>query len=131
MNTLGEQIKKLRKSNKLTQQQLANVLGVDQSSVSYYEQNKKMPDIETLDKLATHFDVTLDMLVYARNISATQYTQTQGRVVREVEENKEITADDLKGKFSLLVDGRPATDEEIEDAMRYIAIQRMMKEKKD
>jgi len=128
MITLGEQIKKLRKERRLTQKQLAEHLKVDQSSVSYYEQDKKLPDIYMLNKIADFFDVTLDTLVLARNNTASEFTQEQGRVLREVDNDYKITPDDLKKKFSLIVDGRPATDEEIEDAIRYIAIQRRMKE---
>lgn len=128
MITLGEQIKKLRKDKRLTQKQLADHLEVDQSTISYYEQNKKLPDIKMLNRLAEFFDVTLDVLVYARNNTAHEFTQEQGRVLREVENDNKITPEDLKKKFSLIVDGRPATDEEIEDAIRYIAIQRRMKE---
>lgn len=129
MITLGEQIKKLRKLKKLTQEQFGNYLEVDQTTVSKYENDINIPDIHTLGKMAAIFDVTLDTLVIARDATASEFTQEQGRAVRMVEEHKDITPEDLKKNFNLIVDGRPATDDEIEEAIRYIAIQRMMKEK--
>ncbi|WP_433958589.1 helix-turn-helix domain-containing protein [Cytobacillus horneckiae] len=131
MISLGDQIRKLRKENRLTQKQLADKLQVDQSSISYYEQNKKLPDIYTLQKLASIFDVTIDTLVQARNYSAHAFNPEQAQVVREVESDIKITPEDLKKKFSLVVDGRPATDQEIEDAIRYIAFQRQLNDQKD
>lgn len=132
MTTLGDQIKKLRLEKKLTQVQLANKLELDQTTVSSYEKNKRLPDIGTLGKLATAFDVSLDELVYARNLAAHGFTQEQGRVVREVNDKyTTITPKDLKDKFNLVVDDRPATDDEIEEAIKYIKIQRMMKNQND
>lgn len=128
MLSLGDQIKRLRRERKLTQKQLADRLEVDQSTVSNYEQNRKLPDIHMLTKIAEFFNVTLDSLVTARNNSAHELTAEQKAVYKTVSDDNKITLEDLKNKFELIVDGRPATDQEIEDAMRYIAIQRRMKE---
>ncbi|MGP9042146.1 helix-turn-helix domain-containing protein [Cytobacillus kochii] len=140
MTTLGEKIKKLRKEIRLTQKQLAEKLEVDQSTISYYEQNKKLPDIHTLRKMTEIFDVTLDELANARKNTAREFTEEQEQFVQElgireysveteagIAPVKKITPEDLKKKFNLVVDGRTATDEEIEEAIRYIAIQRLMK----
>lgn len=125
MYTFGERLKQLRKDKKLTQAQLAKALDLDQSTISYYEKDKKVPDIQTLERIASYFDVSLDSL-WTLNDS-TEFIQSVGRVTREVTDPY-ITPNDLKDKFKLVVEGRPATDEEIEEAIRYILVQRMMKE---
>lgn len=53
----------LRKNNNLTQQELANILKVTQTTYQYYEKEKSEPNIETLCKLADFYNVTLDYLV--------------------------------------------------------------------
>ena len=56
-------IKSLRKEHGLTQQVLANALGVTQQSVHKYENNYIEPDIEALMTLADIFDTSIDYLV--------------------------------------------------------------------
>lgn len=55
-------LKRLRKSKKLTQIQLAKKLGVAKTTLASYEQGRRMPDIEIQNKLADIFDVSLDQL---------------------------------------------------------------------
>jgi transcriptional regulator with XRE-family HTH domain len=140
--TFGERLRKLRLDRKMNQEQLAEKLGLDQSTISNYERNMKRPDFETLQKIASNFDVSLDFLTARTGVvyhtpgsgkAGHFYSQQQGRLMQEIgaqyETQHPITPEELKEKFNLLVDGRPATDEEIDEAVRYILIQRMMKEK--
>jgi len=60
---LSENIKFYRKSMKLTQEQLANLLNGKKSLVSNYENGHSTPDIYTLIKIADIFQITLDELV--------------------------------------------------------------------
>lgn len=61
METLGEKIKLLR--NKLTQEELAALLSVDRSTLASWEVNRREPDIATLCRIATFFQVSVDWLV--------------------------------------------------------------------
>lgn len=56
-------IRELRKSNKLTQGELAEVLNTTTSNVSGWECGKWQPDNDTLVKLANFFGVTIDYLL--------------------------------------------------------------------
>ena len=60
---IAENIKFYRKQLGLTQGQLAEKLNGKKSLVSNYENGYSTPDIYTLCRLATIFDVTLDELV--------------------------------------------------------------------
>ncbi len=60
---IGNVIKNLRKERKLTQMQLATLLCTSQDTISLWELNKSLPDIESLVKLAKIFDVSTDFLL--------------------------------------------------------------------
>jgi transcriptional regulator with XRE-family HTH domain len=65
VNTIefGIKLKSLRNSQKLTQQQLADRLGVAKSVVSYYESGDRYPSYDILVKIARIFHVTTDYLL--------------------------------------------------------------------
>ncbi len=63
----SDSIKQLRKDNKLTQEQLASKLHVTRQAISNWENNKNLPDIETLIEIATTFHVSLDQLILGGN----------------------------------------------------------------
>lgn len=60
---LGNKIKTLRKQHNLTQENLAEMLGVSYQAISRWENNITSPDISTLPILANIFDVTVDYLL--------------------------------------------------------------------
>lgn len=65
MNTLNlsENIVRLRHNKKITQEQLADFIGVTKASVSKWETKQSMPDVLLLPRLAAFFDVTIDELL--------------------------------------------------------------------
>ncbi len=64
MNILiGENIKRLRKSKSITQEQLAEAMSVTCAAVSKWERNESYPDITLLSPLAYYFGVTIDELM--------------------------------------------------------------------
>lgn len=60
--TLGEKIKQLRKERRLSQDSLAQILGVSFQAVSKWETNVTMPDVSLLPSIASFFGVSLDEL---------------------------------------------------------------------
>lgn len=60
---LYERLVELRKKRKMTQEELAGVLGISRSALSLYETNKRQPDFETICRLADFFDVSIDYLL--------------------------------------------------------------------
>ena len=60
---IGENIKRLRKAKGVTQEQIAEVLGISVTAVSKWERNETYPDITLLFPLAHYFEVTLDELM--------------------------------------------------------------------
>ncbi len=70
---LAENLARLRKEKKVTQEELADFIGVTKASVSKWENGLSMPDILLLPQLATYFGVTLDdLLSYEPQLSKEQ-----------------------------------------------------------
>jgi Predicted transcription factor, homolog of eukaryotic MBF1 len=63
MATFGERFKKERLRRGLTQERLANKFFLDKSSISKYENNKQIPETDTLQALAKFFDCSIDYLL--------------------------------------------------------------------
>ncbi|MEG7335630.1 helix-turn-helix domain-containing protein [Bacillus sp. 0102A] len=53
----------LRKSKKLTQEEMANKIGVHRGTYANYERGHRQPDYDTLKKIADFFEVTIDYLL--------------------------------------------------------------------
>lgn len=61
--SLGERIRIQRKEKKLTQKGLAEILGIDHTTISKWESNIYEPDSKSLSKLAEIFEVSTDYLL--------------------------------------------------------------------
>lgn len=59
---IGERIYKLRTERNLSQEELSNLLEVSRQSVSKWETNTSVPDLDKLIKLCDVFEITLDEL---------------------------------------------------------------------
>lgn len=98
---IGEVIQSLRRKNKITQEQLANYVGVSTAAVSKWESKSSYPDIVILPKLASFFKVSIDELMnYKINLS------------------KEDVSDILKECESLIEEGK--LEESISLSKEYI-----------
>ncbi len=63
MLKLGENLKKYRTNRELTQEQLADVLGVSAQAVSRWENGSTYPDIMLLPTIASYFDISVDEII--------------------------------------------------------------------
>lgn len=64
---IGERIKALRNALGKTQEQVSKDLGLTRASYSHIENNRNEPDIQTMNKLAEYYDVSIDYL-YGRDV---------------------------------------------------------------
>lgn len=103
-NTLGKRIVAHRKRLGLTQDQLAEQLGVTAQAVSKWENDQSCPDIAMLPKLAEIFETTTDELL-GRSAPEKVYEAEVVRsdVCNDSEENDGIHL--AKGNFELSWDG--------------------------
>lgn len=63
MKEINEQIKALREENQLSQHELATILHVSRQTISKWELGKSTPDLDSIRKLATYFNVSTDYLL--------------------------------------------------------------------
>ena len=59
---IGTKIKELRKQRGITQEQLANAIGISFQAVSKWENNLALPDISLAPILASYFGISMDEL---------------------------------------------------------------------
>ncbi|MBC8570691.1 helix-turn-helix domain-containing protein [Zongyangia hominis] len=64
--TIGEKINDLRKQKNMTQDELAEKMGVSSQAVSKWEKDLSIPDLPVLIELADFFHISLDDLVRER-----------------------------------------------------------------
>lgn len=69
--TLGERIRGRRRVLGLTQSSLAQALGLTPQHISVIEQDKRVPSLSSLEKLARELGVTIDYLVTGKEYVVT------------------------------------------------------------
>lgn len=70
--TLGENIARLRTQKDWSQGDLADALGISRQSISKWETDTSIPELEKLIKLSELFGVTLDQLVRGEDAPETE-----------------------------------------------------------
>ena len=98
---LGENIKRLRRERELTQETLAEFLGVTFQSVSNWERGESYPDITMLPEIAGFFKVSIDELLGINK------SENEHEIVSKIAEYDNLTDEklmqeiitDLKKKF--------------------------------
>lgn len=85
---LNEKIKTLRKKIGMTQEQLANKLGVTRQTVSKWENGMSVPDADILTNMADVFDVTVSELLGCgtEDVSANDYPRILALLNEELAE---------------------------------------------
>ena len=66
----SDNLKALRYERHITQQQLADALGLSRSTIGMYEKGEREPYFETSEAIADYFNVRLDDLVGRKNANA-------------------------------------------------------------
>ena len=66
-------LKQLRENTGITQDDLAKLLNLTQSTIAYYESGRKMPTLENTILIAKIFNTSLDYLVGISNYRETEY----------------------------------------------------------
>lgn len=81
---LGENLKKFRLQRELTQEQLADILGVSAQAVSRWENGTTYPDITLLPVIASYFEITLDELMAMDSFKSEEQLKD---LIAQLEEN--------------------------------------------
>lgn len=62
-DTFGKRLKQARHQKRMTQNEVADKLGIDFTTISKYENNKSQPDNDILREMASLYEVSLDWLL--------------------------------------------------------------------
>lgn len=85
---IGKFISQCRKEKKLTQNQLAEKLGITDKAVSKWETGKSMPDISLLIPLCEILDITLNEMFAGEYISEDKIKEKTDEVLINIMENR-------------------------------------------
>ncbi len=77
---LSVKLYELRKKTNLSQEQLAEQLGVSRQAISKWESGKAIPESDTLISISKYFDVTLDYLMKEDDSSVSEPVAIPERV---------------------------------------------------
>ena len=90
VNNIGEKITKLRKETMMSQESLAEKIGVSRQAISKWERDETLPDIQNLIALSNVFGVSVDDIINNTNVNNTN------------EKSNQLTKTDLKKKSETL-----------------------------
>lgn len=115
MGTVNDNLKTIREKKRISQQDVANYLGITRQAYSHYEVGRRKPDYETLLKLAEFFKVSvLDLL------EETEKAPTGGE--------RSISDDDIK--FALFGGDGEITDAMYDEVRSFAAFVKRREEQK-
>ncbi|MGE7891528.1 helix-turn-helix domain-containing protein [Bacillus cereus] len=86
MNTFGENLKSFRNTRSLTQAELGDKVQLSRSQISNLETNFNEPDLASLDRIASFFNISVDTLM--------------GRKFTTNEKNLENVLDEIQTVFA-------------------------------
>jgi transcriptional regulator with XRE-family HTH domain len=108
----GQMLKQLRKRDKATQHQIAELLETGRGNISNYEKGRRFPTLESLIKIAAFFQVSLDHLVFGNQSPAPDQFATIDQLHRE-----------LMAENTLLMETKNALQEEVQAKEKVIVSQ--------
>jgi transcriptional regulator with XRE-family HTH domain len=118
---IGEKIKKLRTRKDLSMRELGEHIGVSHAHISKLESGINSPSVDLLEKLAEYFNIDIS---YFFSKDEELFDKDQQELLFE----RDLSLEAIQKKYNLEIDGKPATNEEIEKMIEYIKIYRLMKQ---
>lgn len=111
--SIGENIKKYRVEKGLTQQELADIIGVQRAAISKYEKNIVSISINQIEKIASALDITTSQLLYDQEIENTLNQSADDEAQRQEMYLKELREDTINKYDSLDLFGQKAANKYI------------------
>lgn len=81
---IGNYIAKKRKEQKMTQEDLANKLGITNKAVSKWENGKCMPDISLFEEICSLLNISLNELMAGKDLEEKQLRDASEQTIKEV-----------------------------------------------
>jgi len=118
-------LRRLRQEKNISQSALASYLGVTQQTVSAYESGDREPDLETLNKMADFFDVSVDYL-----LGRTDIRNSADKIAQALKDDPELLEfwEDLSSRENLKIMFKQAKDLPDSDIRTLIMLIRRFKQ---
>lgn len=115
MSSLGQKLKELREKSGKTQEEMAKLLNLGRVSYTQYENDKRIPTLDTLKRLSEIFNVTSDYLLGQEKDNYYLDPET-ARLAQELHDNPEY-----KAMFDAT---RGLSPEAVKEVMNFIRYQK-------
>lgn len=121
--TFGENLKALRKTRGLTQEEFAKQSGISRSAIGMYESGKREPkNFEMLETIADFFNVDMNTLLGTSKApappAAPYHPELTKRDERDIEKRLQAIRDDLDSESGIaLLGDHPLTEDEKEQLL--------------
>jgi transcriptional regulator with XRE-family HTH domain len=106
---LGRKLFQLRKKRGKTQKAVAQCVGIARTTYALYEQNRKIPDLDILEKIAKCLDVKVEELIRQAREEEKEKEKPKPKEPKKIDLEKLI--EKLKAS-SLTFDGKPVSLEQ-------------------
>lgn len=104
-------ISKLMQDNQMKQADLARAIGASSSSVSDWFKRKSTSYLKYIDKIAKHFDVTVDYLMTGNEINQTSEPTLTKKDKQDIAKHVDSILSQLDSGEALMFDGEPMNEE--------------------
>ena len=119
MNSLfAKRLKMLRLERKLTQQMMADFLGVRRSTYGEYERSKIVPPYDKIEKLASYFDVSVDWLVGNTNFKTYEEKFNAPAGLPDISQDLKLILEDLQNQQKALMFNGKALDDDSRELLK-------------
>ena len=102
---IGSFLKELRQENQMTQEQLAEQMGVSRRTVSRWETGNNLPDLSMLVELADYYDVDLNEIFHGERRSETMDAELKYTLLQASEYSEGIKKKIIKRMHLLFIGG--------------------------
>ena len=93
MSSIGDRLRKAREKKELSQIQVKELTGINNKTLSGYENNVSTPDPETFKTLATLYDVTIDYLMGRESLKKHSDSEEKSSLTKQAEDIIKIDPD--------------------------------------
>ena len=107
-DVVRKRLKAIRQNLGLNQSQFADKLKISQAAISQFEDGKRVPSIETLDKIATALGMTVASLLTGEDATDDQNAQLRQDIAAQLET---LNTQELQAMNRFVVDWKKAKDE--------------------
>lgn len=107
VSNFGSKLQKLRLSKNMSQQELADDLGIGRSTLANYEQDKREPNFHLLKIISHYFNVSVDYLLEEKNILDIEEINILEKYKKMTSQEKQL----VKDFFKFIENSRQQKDE--------------------